>query len=196
MCFEQKTRLLGPRLRFGASGEPSPQRQFPKQTRVWASDHVLPPDSIDRASLYTRQHTYVHRAAAVAFLFLAVRPHSSTLKRIGARLVAQTPGGRFCKNQGCALAPGAARFLDPILGYLPTTLAIANRSPLAPSQKWPDAAAPPDTFRGKISSARRHRPRRRQPAHTPETPNGPKRPAISAPNTQLTPAPQRRQQQP
>ena len=154
LCFEQKTRLLGPRLRFGASGEPSPQRQFPKQTRVWASDHVLPPDSIDRAYRYTRPHTYVRCATATHLHKSAVSPHPRAERSIAARLGAQRPGGRFCKNQGCALAPDAARFLDPRLGYLPTQLAIAN--PLTPrsQQKLADPAAPPDTFRDQAFLAR------------------------------------------
>ena len=64
-----------------------------------------------------------------------------------------------------------------------------------PAKNWPGRVAPPDTFRGKISPARRERPRRGQPAIHTSTPPDPKARRISAPNTQLTSAPRRSQKQ-
>ena len=72
--------------------------------------------------------------------------------------------GRFAQyhSQGLLLArrrAGPAK--DPLMGYrCDTPLASTGYTP-APSEKWPDAVAPANTFRGQISPARRDRPPRR-----------------------------------
>jgi len=200
-AFLNKRRVSLPRLAFwgvrravpattgpelAASGHPTRHHVFRRSYRP----------SRDITSSCSLHHTYVDSVTALVQL---TQP-SACLAPLGA--------ARFCawaalrgtsdaaKNVGGCVPRRVHGSLEPFTGVRQRTGPHRGGwTGALPAKIGPDAAAPPDTFRGKISPVRRHRPRRGQPAIHTSTPPDPKARHFSAPNTQLTNPPRRRQKQ-
>ena len=156
----------------------------------FASRGIILPSSATRDS--TRTHS-VPQPAATSF--------GISLPSLAVSAAFFARGLRYQAWRGCQRTSGLAHarpphgIPQPRRGRAGPTHPTAALHWRAPSKNWPGRVAPPDTFRGKISPARRERPRRGQPAIHTSTPPDPKARQISAPNTQLTNPPRRRQKQ-
>ena len=156
----------------------------------FASRGIILPSSATRDS--TRTHS-VPQPAATSF--------GKSIPLPAFLLLSLRDALRYQAWRGCQRTSGLAHarpphgIPQPRRGRAGPTHPTAALHWRAPSKNWPGRVAPPDTFRSKISPGRRHRPRRGQPAIHTSTPPDPKPRHFSAPNSQLTSAPQRRQKQ-
>ena len=187
---------LCPAWRFWSRGEPSGRRRVPKQTRVGAPQTTFCLQGHHNRASATRDSTRTHsvpQPAATSFGKSIPLPAFLLLSLRDALRYQAWRGWQ--RTSGLAHARPPHGLPQPRRGGGAPTHPTAALHWRAPSKNWPGRVAPPDTFRGKISPVRRHRPRRGQPAIHTSTPPDPKARQISAPNTQLTNPPRRRQKQ-